>query len=135
MLIQLGAPIAAADGTDYEVASNGRRWRVRVREFEKIAANAPVNGQPAVAPAGVSLLVSVALLATGGSVATNAAGELMIFAASSLTFQREQLAKPDLDVDALILAKIEEQIADAERQIEGKRNYARAVSRWTRREA
>lgn len=130
MAITLGDAIPAADGTDFKVLHGAKTWRARVREAHRIATNAPVNGTGKVAPSGTGLSVSVALLTASGAVSKNAAGELMIFDAAIITVQKEALANPAVKVADMILATIEDRIADAEAQIAGKREYAVALAPW-----
>lgn len=122
--------IEAADGLDEARKVDKRDWRVRVRRLEEKAPSAPLNSDAPLAPAVVSVVVSVALLGRDGEVATDDAGRLLVFDATTVTFQAESLGQQGLDPGKAIEDAIQERIAQAAAELDGRRKLEAELARW-----
>lgn len=123
--------IEGEPSSDRKVTVNGRDWRVRVKISEEFPTTAPVNGTPDVVPSAIGILVSVAALDESGVVAADSDGRLLIFDPRVLTFQGQAITREGFDPEAEIIDLIEQQIGEAERQLEGRARLTAALNAWS----
>ena len=93
-------------------AADGSSWRVRVRLLaERAATDAPVNGEPELAPTGATYVVSLARLDANDEVARDPQGRLLIGEPATLTVQ----ADADVDLESALVDVIAGRVAHADR--------------------
>lgn len=121
--------ISAADGTDYLYEKHGKKWRVRVRPHHLIRAEAPSNGDAELERAGMSVIISVALLEENGNVAAAPDGTFRVFPGHVLTFVPESFGK--IDPEDVVENTIQDQLDAANDQLSGKDKLYKLLEKFS----
>lgn len=74
------------------VTPSGTRFRARLVKTAEVEAKAPTNGEVTLAPATITLSLSLALLDAAGGIAVDAAGRLLVSQAHEIVISPGQMA-------------------------------------------
>ena len=115
-------PLEGEPPTDkaFETA-NGTKFRARIVKVDEIPTIAPVNGEVSVAPSGVTLSLTLALLDDNLQVATDSSGGYIITDRHIIGLLDAGMVNVDLDPAAVVNQIIRQQACQLEQRVANRR--------------